>query len=290
MGKAYGGKDVTRKMSNDTGRPRILLLLITVVSIAVVLYYGLVYESGQDEPDQEPNWSNSAPNDDANRDSPVNEGQTDEYYGARLAMVRNQMQSRDVTDPDVLEAMRRVPRHEFVPSAQKSNAYEDHPLPIGHGQTISQPYIVAIMTEMLDLEAGKSRALEVGTGSGYQAAILGEICDEVYSVEIVAPLAKSSTSTLGSLGYDNVHVKNADGYFGWEEYAPYDAIIITCAASHIPGPLIKQLADGGRLVLPLGSPHSWQTLTIVEKHGNETTLNYKFPVVFVPMTGEVEKS
>jgi protein-L-isoaspartate(D-aspartate) O-methyltransferase len=181
--------------------------------------------------------------------------------------------------------MEQVPRHEFVPENLKSQAYADHPLPIGYGQTISQPYIVALMTELLQLKS-TDRVLEIGTGSGYQAAILARIVAEVYSVEIVEPLAAESAARLTRLGYDNVHVLNADGYFGWEEQAPFDAIIVTCAPDHIPHPLVEQLRDGGSLVIPVGPPGGYQTLWQVSKEGAEIKKRNVTGVLFVPLTGE----
>jgi protein-L-isoaspartate(D-aspartate) O-methyltransferase len=181
--------------------------------------------------------------------------------------------------------MERVARHEFVPGEYQSQAYADHPLPIGYGQTISQPYIVALMTELLQLEPAH-RVLEIGTGSGYQAAILGEIVTEVYTVEIVEPLAAEATERLARLGYDNVHVLNADGYFGWEEHAPFDAIIVTAAPDHIPQPLVGQLADGGKLVIPVGPPGGYQTLWEITKSGDDIQKRNVTGVLFVPLTGE----
>jgi len=191
---------------------------------------------------------------------------------------------KDVTDKDVLQAMDRVPREEFVRPEDRADAYADHPLPIGYGQTISQPYIVALMTQLLRLKRDH-RVLEVGTGSGYQAAILGQLCQEVYTVEIVAALAMQAAERLARLGYTNVHAKQGDGYYGWEEHAPYDAIIVTAAAPHTPLPLIKQLRDGGRMVIPVGTPGGYQTLWLMEKHGEETTSRDVTSVVFVPLTG-----
>jgi protein-L-isoaspartate(D-aspartate) O-methyltransferase len=170
-----------------------------------------------------------------------------------------------------------------------AQAYADHPLPIEEGQTISQPYVVALMTECLNLRNGE-KILEIGTGSGYQAAVLAELCEEVYTIEINEKLAKSAEERLKDLGYWNVYVKWADGYYGWEENAPYDAIIITCAVNHVPPYLLKQLRDGGRLILPLGSIHFYQTLTLIEKKSDEFIITYISSVQFVPMTGQALKS
>jgi protein-L-isoaspartate(D-aspartate) O-methyltransferase len=192
----------------------------------------------------------------------------------------------DSLDPRVLTALESVPRHEFVPSELKSHAYENRPLPIGHGQTISQPYIVAIMTDLVKPEA-QSRVLEVGTGSGYQAAILAELVHEVYSIEIIKPLATTAAERLARLGYNNVKTKEGDGYYGWEQYAPFDAIIVTAAASHIPPPLIKQLKVGGRMIIPVGSRFMTQELLLVTKDRNgKITTRQVLPVRFVPLTGQ----
>ena len=179
-----------------------------------------------------------------------------------------------------------VPRHEFVPADFQDQAYDDHPLPIGYGQTISQPYIVAVMTETLFLEPDM-RVLEIGTGSGYQAAILAELVEEVYTVEIIEPLAEQSEERLARLGYDNVRVLRADGYFGWEEYAPFDAIIVTAAPPYVPPPLVEQLKTGGHMVLPVGVSYQELILITRTREGYET--RKVFPVRFVPMTGEVQK-
>ena len=203
----------------------------------------------------------------------------------RMEMVEYQIRRRGVTDQEVLEAMEQVPRHEFVPDNLKSQAYADHPLPIGYGQTISQPYIVALMTELLELK-NTDRVLEIGTGSGYQAAILAQIVAEVYTVEIIEPLAIEARERLKRLGYTNVHVLHGDGYYGWEEHAPYDAIIVTCAPDHIPQPLVQQLKDGGRLVIPVGPPGGYQTLWQVTKVGHEIKKRNVTGVLFVPLTGE----
>jgi len=182
----------------------------------------------------------------------------------RQRMVQEQIVSRGITDKIVLDAMSKIPRHRFVEESLRSRAYNDHPLPIGEGQTISQPYIVALMTEALKLKS-TDRVLEIGTGSGYQAAVLAEIVKEVYTIEIRERLKTQASKLLNELGYMNVKTKYADGYFGWEEYAPFDAIIITASANHIPPPLIKQLKEGGRLIIPLGSTLYYQTLTLVTK-------------------------
>jgi len=201
----------------------------------------------------------------------------DPYSEVRKKMVRDTMRLRDITDEEVLAVMEKVPRHEFVPEEYLNQAYEDHPLPIGYGQTISQPYIVALMTQLLKLKHGE-KVLEIGTGSGYQAAVLAGLTDQVYTVEIVKELAER-------LGYTNVEVKHADGYYGWEEYAPYDAIIVTCAPDHVPQPLVDQLADGGRLVIPVGPPGSYQTLWQVTRQGDEVISKNVTGVIFVPLTG-----
>jgi protein-L-isoaspartate(D-aspartate) O-methyltransferase len=202
-----------------------------------------------------------------------------------MKMVETQIRRRGVTDQEVLEAMEKVPRHEFVPGQYQTQAYADHPLPIGHGQTISQPYIVALMTELLELK-NTDRVLEIGTGSGYQAAILGEIVAEVYTVEIIEPLAAEAKERLERLGYPNIHALHADGYYGWEEHAPYDAIIVTCAPDHIPQPLVQQLTDGGKLVIPVGPPGGYQTLWQITRDGKEVKKRNVTGVLFVPLTGE----
>ena len=220
---------------------------------------------------------------------------SDSKQQARMEMVRVIEQdvretslelNKDELDPRVMKAILRVPRHEFVPAAEKHNAYENRPLPIGHGQTISQPYIVAIMTDMLNLEPD-SKVLELGTGSGYQAAILGELSSNVYTIEIVEPLGIEAKKRLQRLGYDNVMTKVGDGYYGWEEHGPFDAIIVTAAASHIPPPLIKQLKPGGRMVIPVGSRFMMQQLLVVDKREDNKIISKQvMPVVFVPVTGK----
>lgn len=195
-----------------------------------------------------------------------------------------------VTDETVLEAMRTVPRHRFVPEKHRQHAYADRPLPIGHGQTISQPYIVAYMTQMLDLEP-EDVVLEVGTGSGYQAAVLAEIVKEVYTIEIIEELAKSARERLAGLGYANVHVRIGDGYFGWEEHAPFDAIIVTAAPSHIPPPLIEQLKPGGKMAIPVGPQFMGQNLMLVDKRDDGSVVKRNvMPVRFVPLIRSGEKT
>jgi len=209
----------------------------------------------------------------------------DPFEEARQRMVDIQIEGSGVKDKDVLRAMRTVPRHEFVPPGYVERAYGDRPLSIGYGQTISAPDIVAVMTELLQL-GPESRVLEVGTGSGYQASILAELTKHVYTVEIVEPLCEAAQERLARLGYSSVVAKCADGYYGWEEHAPYDAIIVTCAPDHIPQPLVNQLADGGRMVIPVGPPGFYQVLWLVERHGEEITSTRLMGVGFVPLTGE----
>ncbi len=212
----------------------------------------------------------------------------DAYQAARKQMVEQDIGGRGVSDPAVLRAVRSVPRHLFVDPNYRDRAYGDYPLPIGEGQTISQPYIVAFMTELLELKP-TDRVLEIGTGSGYQAAVLAMIVKDVYTIEIVKPLADRARTLLADLGYRNVTVKAGDGYQGWREHAPFDAIIITAAAEQIPPPLIEQLREGGRLVVPVGETHSFQTLILATKRAGRLDMKEIVPVSFVPMTGEVEK-
>lgn len=207
----------------------------------------------------------------------------------RSRMVDEQLRGRSITNQRVLEAMETVPRHEFVPAAQRGSAYADRPLPIGQGQTISQPYIVAYMTEGLELRSS-DRVLEIGTGSGYQAAVLAEIVSEVYTIEIIESLANRASETLERLGYDNVHVKVGDGYDGWPEHAPYDAIIVTAAAGHVPPPLVEQLSPEGRIIIPIGPVYQVQTLMEVTKSASgDVRTRELLPVRFVPMTGDIQE-
>ncbi len=204
----------------------------------------------------------------------------------RMRMVERQLIARDITDPRVLDAMRRVPRDRFVPQDLLQRAYDDRPLPIGYRQTISQPYVVAYMTQALQL-APDARVLEIGTGSGYQTAVLAELTAAVYSIEIVPPLAARAAAALAELGYDNVQVREGDGYAGWPEAAPFDAIMVTAAPDHVPQPLVDQLAVGGRMIVPVGANR--QTLTVLTRTGAGVTEEATLPVIFVPMTGEAER-
>lgn len=204
-----------------------------------------------------------------------------DFSRKREDMVRYQIEARGIRDPRVLNAMRKVERHLFVPADQAALAYGDHPLPIGAGQTISQPYIVAFMTEALGLKE-RDRVLEIGTGSGYQAAILAEICDSVYTVEIIPELGKRAKALLTVLGYRNIRVKIGDGYQGWKEFAPYQAIMATCSPTHVPQPLIDQLAEGGTMIIPVGPAHNQELVVLVKRKGKLVQKNV-LPVRFVPM-------
>jgi protein-L-isoaspartate(D-aspartate) O-methyltransferase len=198
-------------------------------------------------------------------------------------MVEMQIRRRGIVDPAVLGAMEQVPRHRFVPVEHHHHAYADHPLPIGYGQTISQPYIVALMTELLRLEP-EYRVLEIGTGCGYQAAVLAEIVDQVYSIEIIPELADSAARRLSDLGYTNVQVRNSDGYLGWPKHAPYQGVMVTAAAPEIPPPLIEQMADGGRMIVPVGGRLGFQDLWLLEKRGEQVHRTNYGGVLFVPLT------
>ena len=212
----------------------------------------------------------------------------DSFRKARQRMVERDLRGRDIVDQRVLEVMGRVKRHLFVDNAFRRQAYADHPLPIAEGQTISQPYIVAFMTQVAGVRPGE-KVLEVGTGSGYQAAVLSEIAGEVFTVEIRKGLAESAERRLEKLGHKNVTVKYGDGYYGWKGHGPFDAILVTAAANHIPPPLVKQLKVGGRLVIPLGSTTFYQTLTLITKKEKKLEVKQILDVRFVPMTGEVQK-
>ncbi|MGD8228766.1 MAG: protein-L-isoaspartate(D-aspartate) O-methyltransferase [Desulfobacteraceae bacterium] len=224
----------------------------------------------------------------------ANDHDEDTFRLLREKMVREQISDppdyRDpVNDNKVLKAMRIVPRHLFVRPKDTSRAYWDHPIPIGYGQTISQPYIVALMTEMLEVRP-EHKVLEIGTGSGYQAAILSPLVQEVYTVEIVRPLGEAAAKRLGRLNYKNVRVKVADGFYGWKEYAPFDRIIVTCAATIVPPPLIRQLKPGGKMCIPVGGQYTVQYLTMVEKsESGEVTMRKSIPVRFVPFTRKAQE-
>ena len=214
-------------------------------------------------------------------DCRVEERGVSEFTEKRERMVRDQIEARGIKDKKVLDALRKVERHKFVPKQYQDEAYNDYPLPIGEGQTISQPYIVAFMTAVLDLN-GTETVLEIGTGSGYQAAVLGELCKYVYTIEIVDVLGKRSQRLLSELGYTNIMVKVGDGYKGWKEHSPFDAIIVTCAPSHIPKPLKDQLAEGGKMIIPVGESFNQKLVLLIKKEG-KITQKAIIPVRFVPM-------
>ncbi len=222
--------------------------------------------------------------------APIDEAQQEKFTMLRQRMVQEQLQpiGRDISNPRVLEAMLQVPRHELVPENVRENAYSDFPLPIGHGQTISQPYIVAFMTQVLDPQPD-DRVLEVGTGSGYQAAVLAQLVNRVYTIEIVEPLAERATADLKRLGYTNIFVRAGDGYQGWPDAAPFDAVIVTCAPDHVPQPLVDQLREGGRLIIPVGPEGGVQELVLLTKQADRLEKQAVLPVRFVPMTGEAQQ-
>ncbi len=242
----------------------------------------LAHESGTREQSFEPERAEEEMQATDQAAGPRHPSETPDQREARREMVTEQIAARGVRDERVLDAMRRVPRHEFVPAVERSLSYQDEPLPIGYAQTISQPYIVALMTELLGLEPS-DRVLEIGTGSGYQAAILAELVSEVDTIEIVEPLAERAQSDLARLGYDNVHVRAGDGYQGWPERAPFDGIIVTAAAPSIPKPLLEQLKVGAHLVIPVGDAD--QDLLVVTRTESGFDERTEVPVRFVPMTG-----
>ncbi len=248
--------------------------LVGVILVSLIFCSGCIQKIGEEE--------------EGEKEEIVITTTLDSFQKARERMVGQDLRGRDITDERVLKIMEKVPRHEFVPPELRDKAYADHPLPIGYGQTISQPYVVALMTQSLNL-TGQEKILEIGTGSGYQAAVLSELVKEVYTIEIIPELAQRANDTLFSFEYKNVKVAEGDGYFGWEKFAPYDAIMITAAVNHLPSPLIKQLREGGKLILPLGSIKYWQTLTLVTKKNSSLETEYITSVRFVPMTGEAMK-
>lgn len=248
-----------------------IISLIIILTLGIIVYCTFLYLNMRDSIQEEQNIT-----------------KTNRYEVLRSKMLENQIIARGIKDKKVLDAMREVPRHKFVDENYKNQAYEDRPLPIGMGQTISQPYIVALMTENLKL-SGNEKVLEIGTGSGYQAAILAEIVNKVYTVEIITSLYEKAKQTLINQGYKNIKMSNHDGYFGWKEYAPFDRIIVTAAPDHIPQPLIEQLKDGGIMVIPVGPPGWNQVLWKVTKHGEDIKTTKICDVAFVPLTGGREK-
>ena len=248
-----------------------LLILVLAISLALIICAGFFLTCATTKGD---------------KGTVAAESERDDYAFARDRMVSSQIVRRGVSDKLVLAAMRKVPRHKFVPENMKPHAYEDRPLPIGEDQTISQPYIVALMTELLGLK-GEERVLEIGTGSGYQAAVLAEIAGEVYTIEIVESLAKSAEKRLQDMGYGNITVKFCDGYQGWAEHAPFDGVIVTAAPDHIPQPLVDQLKVGGRMVIPVGE--HFQELKLLTKTEDGVKEKNVLPVRFVPMTGEAQQ-
>ncbi len=262
-----------------------VVALSVVVAAGMVLLAGLaVSMQGKSPRAQVAEGAAAEPVQEAQRPQSPEEAR---FSKARRQMVERDLKQRDITDKRVLAAMGRVERHRFVPEDLREVAYADRPLPIGHQQTISQPYIVALMTQVVRPKA-TDRVLDVGTGSGYQTAMLAELCKDVYSIEIVKPLAETAKKRLAKLGYKNVTVRSGDGYRGWKEHAPFDVIVVAAAPDHVPGPLIEQLAPGGRLVIPVGD--FWQELLLIEKDREGKVGRKKIALVaFVPMTGEAEQ-
>jgi len=269
------GHTLTQEKSRRRGW---IVTFVSLLVILVFIFMGLSCNSTLNKPSTSEDVSTNAVEETSFEEE-------DKFLQARLNMVENTIVARGVSNEDVLRVMREVPRHKFVPEEFISQAYADHPLPIGYGQTISQPYIVAWMTELLELQPGE-KVLEIGTGSGYQAAVLAELgFVDVYSIEIIPELAESGESHLKSLGYDQVKVKSGDGYYGWQEYAPFDAIIVTAAPDHLPPPLIEQLVEGGRLVIPIGPPGGYQSLWKFVKESGDVKAYNLGGVSFVPFTG-----
>ncbi len=261
------------------------IICLVAVTLSFVLLYSLPMEVERpNESGNDLGMIQSSISDTLDWDRP----RFSEYQEERNQLVETGVVAQGIEDENVIEAMRNVPRHLFVDEAQRSLAYQNNPLPIGHGQTISQPYIVAYMSEMLEVEPG-DKVLEVGTGSGYHAAVLSELTPHVFSIEIVEPLANLSSRRYEELGYHTIETKSGDGYYGWEEYAPFDKIIVTAAPGHIPPPLMDQLKPGGIMAIPVGSAYQTQTLMKITKmeDGNVRT-ERMLPVRFVPMTGEAQ--
>jgi protein-L-isoaspartate(D-aspartate) O-methyltransferase len=255
----------------------IVLLAAAAISVTIMAFWSNLFHDSVD----------SANSPDARQEAASPRREADPFAAARQRMVDHQFRGRDITDPNVLRVMGRVPRERFVPTAMQSQAYADHPLPIGLGQTISQPYIVALMTQLAQPTA-RSRALEVGVGSGYQTAVLAELCNEVYGIEILRTLADDAQTRMATLGYKNVAIRCGDGYRGWPEHAPFDVILVSAAPDHVPVPLVEQLAVGGRLVIPVG--RGFQELLLIEKRPDGSLDRHSIaPVQFVPMTGEAER-
>jgi protein-L-isoaspartate(D-aspartate) O-methyltransferase len=265
-----------------------LFIRLTTVAVLMAIFFLLIYSAQSPVLSQGKDKGQSSDAADKSWTRP----RFPEHPKERAHMVQTQMIERSPTirDTTVLEAMRQVPRHLFVPWALQRSAHADHPLPIGHGQTISQPYIVALMTEALEMKPG-AKVLEIGTGSGYQAAVLSELTPRVFTMEIISALGNEARQRMQKLGYHTIRVRIGDGYFGWPEEAPFDGIIVTCAAGHIPPPLIAQLREGGRMVIPVGGVYQVQRLMVVTKD-NEGKVRTRelLPVRFVPMTGAVQKT
>jgi protein-L-isoaspartate(D-aspartate) O-methyltransferase len=268
-------------MSENKRCRSVLSLVLTVLVTALAACGGEVPEADR-QSGQAVSPAAASPGGVGATAAPQAEAADDERLrAARMELVEEGVKGLGVKDERVLDAMREVPRHRFVPENQLSRAYNNRPLPIGFGQTISQPYIVGLMSELLDLSPGE-KVLEIGTGSGYQGAVLAKLTDKVWSIEIIPELARRAKSTLDELGYE-VDVKQADGYFGWPEHAPFDGIIVTAAPDHMPQPLIQQLAEGGKLVIPVGAPGSYQTLWRVTKRNGQVVSENITDVVFVPL-------
>ena len=276
-----GGLD----LSSEVITMKRLFSLLLIISIPLLIISMLFVNVGCKQQEQ-PDAAESEKVQPADTKETMPESTEDEYTPMRERMVTRHIIRRGVSDKLVLAAMRKVPRHEFVPEGMKWRAYEDNPLPIGEEQTISQPYIVALMTELLGLKGGE-KVLEIGTGSGYQAAILAEIAGQIYTIEIIESLATSADARLQRLGYKNVTVKFGDGYKGWKEHAPFDGVIVTAAPDHIPQPLVDQLKVGGRMVIPVGD--YFQELKLLTKTKDGVKERNTIPVTFVPMTGEAQE-